>query len=70
MSSEDDLREEIRRLRARIAELEARSDTFSAAESLTNDEIRRFGRQLILPGFGIEGTMTCQCQTFQLGPIS
>ena len=55
MSSEDDLREENRRLRARIAELEARSENFSAAQALNNDEIRRFGRQLILPGFGLEG---------------
>ncbi|ORY91127.1 hypothetical protein BCR43DRAFT_498546 [Syncephalastrum racemosum] len=57
MSSEDDLREENRRLRARIAELEARSDSFSAIQRLTNDEIRRFGRQLILPNFGVEGQL-------------
>lgn len=52
-------------LRQRIAELEARqlpvaleesdiTSPFERVSSLTNAEIFRFGRQLVVPGFGLE----------------
>lgn len=60
---------EIQRLRERIAELEAKlneadasttqssnSLPFHKVDRLSNSEIRRFGRQLILPDLGIAGT--------------
>ncbi|KAL1929094.1 hypothetical protein VTP01DRAFT_2153 [Rhizomucor pusillus] len=57
----ESLEQENRRLRDRIAELEQQlgsskpqtTTTFEKAERLSNAEIRRYGRQLILPGFGI-----------------
>lgn len=59
----ESLEQENRRLRDRIAELEQQlgsskpqtTTTFEKAERLSNAEIRRYGRQLILPGFGIPG---------------
>lgn len=53
-------------LRQRIAELEAKQNVpvaltekdtaspFERVNSLTNQEIFRFGRQLVVPGFGLE----------------
>lgn len=61
------LERENAQLRKRIAELEAlqnvpvaltETDTvppFQRVENLTNEEIFRFGRQLVTPGFGLEG---------------
>lgn len=61
----DTLEQENQRLRQRVAELESQLESkpvnqqpsFQQADRLTNPEIRRFGRQLILPDFGIEGML-------------
>lgn len=61
--SMESLEQENRRLRDRIAELEQQLNdkklqtTFEKTDRLTNAEIRRYGRQLILPGFGISGKL-------------
>lgn len=61
-----ELEKENAQLRQRIAELEAKQNVpvaytpddvatpFEKVEKLTNDEIFRFGRQLVTPGFGYE----------------
>lgn len=59
------LEQENQRLRQRIAELESQLESkpvkqqhsFQQVDRLSNPEIRRFGRQLILPDFGIEGML-------------
>ncbi|KAJ8662138.1 hypothetical protein O0I10_001831 [Lichtheimia ornata] len=59
------LEQENQRLRQRIAELESQLESkpvkqqhsFQQVDRLSNPEIRRFGRQLILPDFGIEGQL-------------
>ncbi|EPB83779.1 hypothetical protein HMPREF1544_09463 [Mucor circinelloides 1006PhL] len=63
-------------LRQRIAELEGKQQTpvaytpedmtapFEKVEKLTNDEIFRFGRQLVTPGFGYESQLKLRNTTF------
>ncbi|KAI8636757.1 adenylyltransferase [Parasitella parasitica] len=64
------------RLRQRIAELEAEQNgpaaytpddmapPFQKVEKLSNDEIFRFGRQLVTPGFGYESQLKLRNTTF------
>lgn len=65
----EDLKKENELLRKRVAELEKqlyakaptaltsqqKADTFEKVDKLTNQEIYRFGRQLVTPNFGYEG---------------
>ncbi|KAL0138304.1 hypothetical protein V8B55DRAFT_1536904 [Mucor lusitanicus] len=70
------LEEENAQLRQRIAELEGKQQTpvaytpedktapFEKVEKLTNEEIFRFGRQLVTPGFGYESQLKLRNTTF------
>ncbi|KAI8085594.1 hypothetical protein BDF21DRAFT_486715 [Thamnidium elegans] len=70
------LEQENAQLRKRIAELEAlqnapvaltETDTaspFQRVENLTNEEIFRFGRQLVTPGFGLESQLKLRTKSF------
>lgn len=65
----EDLKKENELLRKRVAELEQqlyskapnaftpeqKADPFEKVAKLTNQEIYRFGRQLVTPNFGYEG---------------
>ncbi|KAG2219854.1 hypothetical protein INT45_000741 [Circinella minor] len=60
------MEEELKQLRQRVAELEVKLEEeqqkksdqlFEKQNQLNNEEIRRFGRQLILPEFGPEGQL-------------
>ncbi|KAI7902200.1 uncharacterized protein BX663DRAFT_512078 [Cokeromyces recurvatus] len=71
------LQEENARLRQRIAELEEekqnvplalgpedKAEPFKKVDKLTNEEIFRFGRQLVTPGFGYESQLKLRNTTF------
>lgn len=60
------MEEELKQLRQRVAQLEAKLEeqkqkksdpSFEKKDQLNNEEIRRFGRQLILPELGPEGQL-------------
>lgn len=71
-----ELERENAQLRQRIAELEGKQQTpaaytpedmtapFEKVEKLTNDEIFRFGRQLVTPGFGYECKVSTHMDRF------
>jgi adenylyltransferase/sulfurtransferase len=52
------LTQENEELKKRLAQLEpvetVETTPFQPVDKLTNEEIRRFGRQLVIPNFGIE----------------